>query len=134
MTVAQQISLQIDSRLDCVAPVGERINTLCREQGMDEMNSYQIRTAVTEAVNNAIIHAYDNQHGHKVTVDWSLQDQTICIQVSDGGKIMSKLPPDIEPPPEAESGRGWWIMRRWMDQVDYDSNNGLNRLIMYRKI
>ena len=134
MTAAQQISLEIDSRLDCVAPVGERINSLCREHGLDEGNCYQIRTAVTEAVNNAIIHAYGNQHGHRVAVDWSLLDQTICIQVSDKGKRMSQIPPDLEPPPEAENGRGWWIMRRWMDQVDYVSSNGLNRLIMYRKI
>jgi serine/threonine-protein kinase RsbW len=134
MTTAQPILLQIDSRLDCVADLGARINALCCEQGMNEMNSYQVQTAVTEAVNNAIIHAYDNQPGHKVSLDWTLLDQTICIEVSDEGKRLSKIPADIEPSPEAESGRGWWIMRRWMDQVDYVSSNGLNRMIMYRKI
>lgn len=134
MTTAQQIELQIDSRLDCVARLGIRVNALCCEHGMDEMNCYQVQTAVTEAVNNAIIHAYDSQPGHKVTLDWTLQDQTIRIEVSDRGKRLSKIPLDIEPSPEAESGRGWWIMRRWMDQVDYVSSNGLNRLIMYRKI
>ena len=133
-TTQQQISLKIDSRLDCVAVVGTRISTLCFEHGLDEMNSYQVKTAVTEAINNVIIHAYDKQPGHEVIVDWSLKDQTICIEVSDKGKKMAKIPPDIEPSPEAENGRGWWIMRRWMDQVDYVSNNGLNRLIMYRKI
>lgn len=134
MTASQQISLQIDSRLDCVAPVGARINSLCCEHGMDEMNSYQVQTALTEAINNVIIHAYHNQPGYKVFVNWSLKDKLICIEVSDKGKKMSKIPPDIEPSPEAENGRGWWIMRRWMDQVDYVSSNGLNRLIMYRKI
>ena len=134
MTSAQSKLLQIDSRLDCVAGLGARINALCCENGMNEMNSYQVQTAVTEAVNNAIIHAYDNQPGHKVTLDWTLEDRTICIEVSDGGKRLSRIPADIEPSPEAESGRGWWIMRRWMDQADYVSSNGLNRLIMYRKI
>ena len=134
MTTIQKISLQIDSRLDRVAFIGTRVNKLCCEHGMDEMNSYQVQTAVTEAINNAIIHAYENQPGHEVIVDWSLQDQTICIEVSDRGKSIPKIPLDIVPPPEAESGRGWWIMRRWMDQVDYVSSNGLNRLVMYRKI
>ncbi|MFT5506420.1 MAG: serine/threonine-protein kinase RsbW [Gammaproteobacteria bacterium] len=134
MTSAQAILLQIDSRLECVAGLGARINALCCEHGMDEVNSYQVQTAVTEAVNNAIIHAYDNQPGHRVSLDWTLQDQIICIEVSDEGKRMPKIPPDIKPSPEAESGRGWWIMRRWMDQVDYASGNGQNRLIMYRKI
>jgi serine/threonine-protein kinase RsbW len=134
ITSVQPILFQIDSRLECVAGLGHRIKTLCYEQGMDEMNSYQIQTAVTEAVNNAIIHAYDNQPGYKVSLHWTLLDQTICIEISDEGKRMTKIPLDIEPSLEAESGRGWWIMRRWMDQVDYVSNNGLNRLIMYRKI
>ena len=134
MTSAQPILLEIDSRLDCVAAVGARINVLCCENGLDEMNSYQVQTAVTEAINNAIIHAYDNQPGHKVSLDWNVLDQTICIEVSDKGKALPEIPPDIEPSPEAESGRGWWIMRRWMDQVDYVSSDGLNRLIMYRKI
>lgn len=134
MTTTQSIILQIDSRLDCVAHLGVRIKALCCEQGMDEMNSYQVQTAVTEAINNAVIHAYDNQAGHKVTLKWTLQDQTIRIEVSDEGKRLSKMPPDIEPSPEAESGRGWWIMRRWMDQVNYVSSDGVNSLIMYRKI
>jgi len=98
------------------------------------MNSYQVQTAVTEAVNNAIIHAYDNQPGYKVSLHWTLLDQTICIEVSDEGKRMTNIPLDVEPALEAETGRGWWVMRRWMEQVDYVSNNGLNRLIMYRKI
>jgi serine/threonine-protein kinase RsbW len=134
ITSVQPILLQIDSRLDCVAGVGQRIKALCCEQGMDEMNSYQVQTAVIEAVNNAIIHAYDNQSGDKVSLYWTLLDQTICIEVCDEGKRMTNIPLDIEPSLEAESGRGWWIMRRWMDQVDYVSDNGLNRVIMYRKI
>lgn len=134
MTVTQPIFIQIDSRLDCVAHLGARIKALCFENGLDEMSSYQVQTAVTEAINNSIIHAYDNQPGHMVSLEWTLQDQTIRIEVSDRGKRLLKVPPDIEPSPEAESGRGWWIMRRWMDQVDYVSSDGLNRMIMYRKI
>ena len=134
MTAIQSTLIQIDSRLDCVAQLGLRIKGLCCEHGVDEMNSYQVQTAVTEAINNAIIHAYDNQPGHKVTLEWTLKNRNIRIEVSDEGKRLSKIPPDIEPSPEAESGRGWWIMRRWMDQVDYVSSDGVNRLIMYRKI
>ena len=134
MATTRQISFEIDSRLDSVASIGVRINELCREHGMDEMSSYQVQTAVTEAINNAILHAYENQPGHKVGIDWSVRDQTVCIEVSDKGNSMERLPPDIRPPPEAESGRGWWIMRRWMDQVSYVAGDNLNRLTMSRKI
>ncbi|MCP4077411.1 MAG: ATP-binding protein [Gammaproteobacteria bacterium] len=134
MTAFKRISLKIDSRLDCVSLVSASINVLCRENGMNEMNSYQVQTATTEAINNAIIHAYESQPGQEVTVDWILDGHTIRIEVSDNGKSMAQIPPDIEPLPEAESGRGWWIMRRWMDHVDYASCDGLNRIILQRKI
>ncbi len=134
MTATKRISLSIDSRLDCVSLIGVGINALCRDHGMDEMNSYQVQTATTEAINNAIIHAYEKQSGHLVGVDWILDGNVVRIEIIDRGKRMARIPPDIEPPAEAESGRGWWIMRRWMDNVDYASLGGLNRVIMYRKI
>jgi serine/threonine-protein kinase RsbW len=134
MTADKRISLRIDSRLDYVSLIGVATNALCREHGMDEMNSYRVQTAITEAINNAIIHAYENQPGHTVTADWILQDNVIRVEVADQGKSMVGMPPDIEPSPEAESGRGWWIMRRWMDHADYASSDGFNRVIMSRKI
>lgn len=134
MTHQERISLQIDSHADCVASVSHRINELCRQHGMDEMNSYQVQTAATEAINNAILHAYENRPGHQVDIEWSLVDRQVCIKVSDCGKTMQQIPPDIEPSPQAESGRGWWIMRRWMDSVEYEKADGVNRLIMKRKI
>jgi serine/threonine-protein kinase RsbW len=134
MNVVKRITLRIDSRLDCVSLVGVSINALCREHGLDEMASYQVQSATIEAVNNAILHAYDSQPGHSVDVDWLLQDDVVRIDIADRGKTMVRLPPDREPPPEAESGRGWWIMRRWMDHATYSSAGGLNRVSLYRRI
>ncbi len=134
MTVEKRILLQIESCIENITLVGFTINSLCREHGMDEMTSYHVQTATTEAVNNAVIHAYQNQSGHQVSIEWILKDQTIFIEVSDQGKGMEQAPPDIEPDSEAESGRGWWIIRRWMDQAVYQSIEGVNYVSMSRKI
>jgi len=134
MMNAKQISLQIDSRLECVSLIGVCIYTLCREHSMDNLASYQVQTAATEAINNTIIHAYENQPGHSVNVDWIIDHNAIHIEVSDRGKSMDQIPPDIEPQPESENGRGWWIMRRWMDNVYYKSLDGRNFVTMHRKI
>jgi len=101
---------------------------------MDNLASYQVQTAATEAINNTIIHAYENQPGHSVNVDWIIDHNAIHIEVSDRGKSMDQIPPDIEPQPESENGRGWWIMRRWMDNVYYKSLDGRNFVTMHRKI
>jgi len=126
VSIAKQISFQIDSRLDSVSLVGVGLFALCRDQGIDEVTSYQIQTAATEAINNAIIHAYDSQPSHLVNITWIMERGLIRIEITDRGKSMKQLPPDIEPAPDAANGRGWWIMRRWMNKVDYQSLEGLN--------
>ncbi len=134
MKANHKIMFQIDSHLEQVADVGSGIRDFCHQQGMDEMNSYQVQTAVTEAINNAILYACESQPGHQVTVTCSIGDETLSIEVRENGKSMQQIPPDIEPSVEAESGRGWWIMRRWMDRVDYIVDDGVNCLILKRKI
>jgi serine/threonine-protein kinase RsbW len=134
MQASKRTSLQIDSRPECVTLVATWIRDLCAEIGIDQTQALQIQTAVVEAVNNSILHAYGGQPGYRVTVDWTWQDQQVSIEVTDQGVGMQALPPDIEPHPEAESGRGWWIMRRWMDRVDYSCSNGFNRLVMTRRL
>jgi serine/threonine-protein kinase RsbW len=133
MTEAESQTFVIDSRLEQVAQLGNQIHDLCRQQGMDEMASYQVHTALVEAINNAILHAYANQPGHPVTVKWLRKGDELRFEVVDRGRAMTKLPADIEPPPDAESGRGWWIMRRWMDRVEYSSGAGENRLTLLRR-
>lgn len=134
MTDSLQQTIVIESRLDCVAELGRSINAFCAGQGLDEMARFQVQTAATEAINNAILHAYDNNPRHRVTVNCSVESDMLMIEVIDQGRKLQQLPPDIEPPAEAESGRGWWIMRRWMDRVEYSSSEGVNRLRLYRRV
>ena len=124
----------IDSRLERVSDVGMSLNQWCRQHGMDEMACYQVQTAVTEAINNAILHAYANQPGNTIEVRCTLTSEKLCIEVIDQGIGMQKLPADVEPSADAESGRGWWIMRRWMDGVSYSSEQGVNRLLLHKAL
>ena len=44
-----------------------------------------IKTAVSEAVTNCIIHAYENRHGI-IKINAKLKENQIIIQISDNGK------------------------------------------------
>jgi serine/threonine-protein kinase RsbW len=134
MSSQKQIDFRIDSRLEYVALVGVSIRALCQDHGMDEMHAYQVQTAVTEAINNAILHAYANQPGHAVDIRWSSDGQTLTIKVCDQGTAMAALPPAIEPDPEAENGRGWWIMRQWMDSAAYHCDGARHCVILSKSI
>ncbi|WP_005224270.1 ATP-binding protein [Marichromatium purpuratum] len=127
---AKTLLVQIDSRLEMASLVGTCIRALCLDAGLDEMAAYQVQTCTIEAVNNAIIHAYGRKSGHSVEIRWMLGDAGLSIQVGDRGKAMAEMPPETEPDPLAESGRGWWIMRQWMDGVDYETDGTGNRVIL----
>lgn len=130
----QALVLQIDSRLNMTSTVGTCIRALCLDAGLDEMAAYQVQTCTIEAVNNAIIHAYGCESGHNVEVRWTRSESSLGIQVSDLGKTMTAMPPEIEPDPLAESGRGWWIMRQWMDSAEYETDGKHNRVILRKRI
>ena len=126
--------IEIDSRLEAASLVGTCIRAHCLDSGLDEMITYQVQTCTIEAVNNAIIHAYGGEAGHRVEVRWTLHDTSLRIEVGDSGRAMARMPPETEPDPLAESGRGWWIIRQWMDSADYASRDGRNLVTLIKSL
>jgi len=99
-----------------------------------------IKTAVSEAVTNAIIHAYDNNYGI-VEIIARLYDTKIIVEVIDEGKGIENVEKAREPlftsKPELErSGMGFTIMETFMDEVEVESAPGMGtrvKLVKYFK-
>lgn len=98
-----------------------------------------IRTAVSEAVTNAIIHGYENTTGI-ITVKAKINDTTLEIEVADCGKgiidIEEARQPLFTTKPELErSGMGFTVMESMMDNVDVYSEPGNGtRVVMTKKL
>lgn len=98
-----------------------------------------IKTAVSEAVTNCIIHAYENRIGI-VRIDAKLKDNEIIIEISDHGKGIENIEAAKEPlyttkPNLERSGMGFTIMESFMDNVKVESIVGLGtRVTMSKKI
>jgi serine/threonine-protein kinase RsbW len=129
-----QLTLRIDSRLDSVALVGVTVAALCRHLRLDEMTGYQIETCLVEAVNNAILHAYRGQSGQPVDISWRKGRDGLELQVWDYGLALREPPSARQVDTEAGSGRGWFIMREWMDRVDYLSDAEGNRVVLFKRL
>lgn len=89
----------------------------------------EIKTVVSEAVTNSIIHGYENQPDGIVYISTSIDDQTIEIIVEDQGKGIENIEEARQPlytsKPELErSGMGFTIMENFMDQVEITSGKG----------
>lgn len=97
-----------------------------------------IRTAVSEAVTNSIIHGYENTHGI-ISIQASIKGNVIKIEVTDSGKgiedIAAARQPLFTTKPELErSGMGFTVMETLMDTVDVFSEPGKGtRVVMTKK-
>ena len=98
-----------------------------------------IKTAVSEAVTNAIIHGYDQKEG-KIWITCQVVEQDVEICVIDNGRGIADIDKAREPlyttRPELErSGMGFTFMEAFMDEVWVASGIGQGtRVTMKKKI
>lgn len=93
---------------------------------MEELSD--IKTAVSEAVTNCIIHGYEDVEG-KVYLHCKLEGAVLHIEIKDTGKGIDNLEQAMEPlfttKPELErSGMGFAFMEAFMDDLEVESIPG----------
>ncbi len=96
-----------------------------------------LKTAVSEAVTNAIIHGYEEKQGI-VKIRCQIIEDEIIIEISDTGKgiediKLAKQPLYTTKPNLERSGMGFTIMESFMDNVEIDSILGLGTKVKMRK-
>lgn len=96
-----------------------------------------IKTAVSEAVTNAIVHGYGENRGY-ITMHCTLYDDAIEIIVKDNGKGIEDVEKAREPlyttNPEMErSGMGFTVMETFMDEMQVESIVGVGTKVTLRK-
>ncbi len=98
-----------------------------------------IKTSVSEAVTNAIIHGYNNTEGI-VKIKAKLYEDEIEIEVSDTGSGIENIEEAREPLYTTKgnlerSGMGFTIMENFMDELSVESIVGLGtKVVMTKKI
>ncbi|MBQ7900690.1 MAG: anti-sigma F factor [Clostridia bacterium] len=98
-----------------------------------------IRTAVSEAVTNAIVHGYSEKKGN-VYLECTSVDNDVTITVKDYGKGIEDVARAMEPmfttnPDMERSGMGFTVMETFMDKILVDSIPGVGtKVVMTKKI
>ena len=127
---------------------------------LEEMSD--IKTAVSEAVTNAIIHGYENLSGYetgdrrkenvqtyqfgeqestepgKVTIRCRLEKKLLTVEVEDHGKGIEDIALAMEPlfttkPQLERSGMGFAFMEAFMDELTVESKPGYGTLVRMKK-
>ncbi len=89
-----------------------------------------IKTSVSEAVTNSIIHGYDNKEG-LITLELELEERLLKIKISDEGIGIANIEEARKPlytskPDTERSGMGFTVMESFMDSLHIisDVNEG----------
>lgn len=117
------------------ATVGAFVSQL--DPTMDELT--EIKTVVSEAVTNAIIHGYSNDENKEITIKCQIFDNNeMELMIIDHGVGISNIEEAKEPlytsKPELErSGMGFIIMESFMDSLEITSDINVGTTIVMKK-
>ena len=98
-----------------------------------------VKTAVSEAVTNSIVHGYENSKSGMVTLNCIINGETVTVEIIDSGKGIEDIKKAMEPMytscPEAErSGMGFTVMETFMDKINVTSVPGVGTKFVMSKI
>lgn len=96
-----------------------------------------VKTAVSEAVTNSIIHGYENQI-HKISVKCQIKDASITVIVKDEGRGIADVEAAMMPmfttkPEQDRSGMGFSFMEAFMDKLEVQSKPGVGTTVRMEK-
>ena len=96
-----------------------------------------VKTAVSEAVTNAIVHGYEGMRG-MVTMKARIDGQLLSIEIADRGMGIPNVEQAMEPfytthPEQERSGMGFAVMQTFMDEVEVHSVPGSGTIVILRK-
>lgn len=96
-----------------------------------------IKTAVSEAVTNSIVHGYEDKIGI-INIKCIIENRKIIIEITDNGKgieniEMAKQPLYTSKPNLERSGMGFTIMESFMDELKVESVLGVGTKVTMSK-
>ncbi len=96
-----------------------------------------IKTAVSEAVTNCVVHGYENTIG-QIYMKCSIDSDEVTIQIHDDGVGIGDITQAMEPlytskPQLERSGMGFSFMEAFMDELRVDSKKGRGTTIIMKK-
>ena len=137
MENSNEMKIIFDSRSCNESFVRVSVAAFCTQLNPTLEEVADIKTAVSEAVTNAIIHGYDSQV-KKVEITCRIEKRTLYVEVTDRGKGIADVAKAMEPlfttrPELDRSGMGFAFMEAFMDDVQVESRPGEGTTVRMKK-
>lgn len=114
------------------------VSAFCAQANPTVDEITDIKTAISEAVTNSVVHAYPLGEGN-ITIKVKLYSTGTVIEVSDSGVGIDDFEKAREPffttkPDDERSGMGFTVMESFMDSVTLQKNGKSGVLVRMEKI
>jgi serine/threonine-protein kinase RsbW len=130
--------LEIPSDLQVIEQTVAFLVQCCRQHDFcDSRLTLNFRVGVTEAIANAILYGNNLDPQKRVRVEVEFQEARVVVAVADeGGGFDPETVPDPTLPENLErpGGRGVFLIRQLMDEVDFGERGNTVRLVLHRSI
>ena len=138
MENTNEMTIIFDSR-----PVNEglarvAVASFCTQLNPTVEEVSDLKTAVSEAVTNCIIHGYEGEV-HKIQVSCRLCGRELYVDVKDEGTGIENIEQAMQPmfttkPEKDRSGMGFTFMEAFMDELSVESQKGKGTTVHMKKI
>ena len=138
MENTNEMTIIFDSRPANEALARVAVASFCTQLNPTLEEVSDLKTAVSEAVTNCIIHGYEGRI-HKIQMDCRLDGQELKVDVIDHGVGIPDIKKAMEPlfttkPDKDRSGMGFTFMEAFMDEVSVESEVGHGTTVHMKKI
>jgi serine/threonine-protein kinase RsbW len=129
------IRLEIPSEIQLIYVLDAVVSEILREMEFDDEAVEQANLAIIEAGTNAILHGNSSDPNKRVYFQFLVGEDKLTVIVKDEGRGFN--PDEVPNPLDLEnllstSGRGIFLMRTFMDEVNYSNNGTKVQMVKYK--
>lgn len=134
----QCTALEISAKLEKIPLLSKFIGNSMLKFDLGDYNQFQVQLAVEEAVTNIIKHG-NLEVNDKISIKCQKKDNEIHIIIEDPGKAFNQkdvCKPDlkISPLKRDPGGLGVYLIKKYMNRIDYVYKNGKNILTLIKYV
>lgn len=133
--MADEVEITISSHPRWLRLVRQVVCEYALETGFDAHDAHAITLAVGEAVGNIIKHSYGGRTDQSFVLRCRAEDKSLEVSLRDNGEPFDPSLAPLLPPDELRpGGRGLYLMRTIMDDIEFSRDGNANVVRMRKQI
>ena len=130
-----EVEIQITSDPRWLGLLRRVVDEFANHAGFEAKDRHALLVAVSEAVSNVMKHSYHGDSDRKLSLACQVVDGEIEICIKDDGEAFDPKAKELLPPEEVRpGGRGVYLMKEIMDEVEYWRDGATNCVRMKKYV